>query len=43
MSSTICFNRRFAQELLQDITADTTNRDTDSVLANVTMLKFPCH
>lgn len=43
MSSTMCFNRRFAQELLQDISTDTTNRYTDSVLADVTMPKFRCH
>jgi hypothetical protein len=43
MSSTMCFNRRFAQELLQDINADMTNQYTDSVLANVTMHKFRCH
>lgn len=43
MSSTMCFNRRFAQELLQDISTDGTDRYTDSVLANVTMPKFRCH
>ncbi len=43
MSSTMCFNRRFAQELLQDIVADQSDRYTDSVLANVTMPKFRCH
>lgn len=43
MSSTMCFNRRFAHELLQDIVADQSDRYTDSVLANVTMPKFRCH
>jgi hypothetical protein len=43
MSSTMCFNRAFAQELLQDISADNSGRYTDSVLATVTMPKFRCH
>lgn len=43
MSSTMCFNRRFAQELLADITADTQHHYTDNVVAKVTMPKFRCH
>lgn len=43
MSSTMCFNRRFAQELLADITNDTKHQYTDNVVAHVTMPKFRCH
>lgn len=43
MSSTMCFNRRFAQELLNDITEDRSNHYTDNVVAKVTMPKFRCH
>ncbi|MDQ2990118.1 MAG: glycosyltransferase family 2 protein [Pseudomonadota bacterium] len=43
MSSTMCFNRAFAQELLRDISADTSGQYTDGVLARVTMPKFRCH
>jgi hypothetical protein len=43
MSSTMCFNRRFAQELLADITEDRTHHYTDNVVALVTMPKFRCH
>jgi hypothetical protein len=42
MSSTMCFNRAFAQELLADITADTQHHYTDNVVAHVTMPKFRC-
>jgi hypothetical protein len=42
MSSTMCFTRRFARELLEDIEADTSNQYTDNVVANVTMPKFRC-
>ena len=43
MSSTMCFNRRFAQELLADIDRDTGHQYTDNIVANVTMPKFRCH
>lgn len=43
MSSTMCFNRRFAEQLLEDISADTTHQYTDNVLAHVTMPRFRCH
>ena len=43
MSSTMCFNRRFAQELLADIVQDTRHQYTDNVVAHVTMPKFRCH
>jgi hypothetical protein len=42
MSSTMCFNRRFARELLADIESDTSNYYTDNVVAKVTMPKFKC-
>lgn len=42
MSSTMCFNRPFAQQLLADIEADTANHYTDNVVAKVTMPKFKC-
>jgi hypothetical protein len=42
MSSTMCFRRNFASELLSDIEADTTNQYTDNVVAKVTMPKFRC-
>jgi len=42
MSSTMCFNRRFAKSLLADIEADTENFYTDNVVAKVTMQKFRC-
>ncbi len=42
MSSTMCFNRRFAQELLQDIARDSVHQYTDNVVAQVTMPKFRC-
>jgi glycosyltransferase involved in cell wall biosynthesis len=42
MSSTMCFNRQFAQELLSDITHDAQNYYTDNVVARVTMPKFRC-
>lgn len=43
MSSTMCFNRAFAQELLADIGRDTEHHYTDNVVAKVTMPKFRCH
>ena len=44
MSSTMCFNRRFAQELLADIARDDNKTQyTDNIVANVTMPKFRCH
>jgi hypothetical protein len=43
MSSTMCFNRPFAQQLLHDISTDESNRYTDGVLASVTMPRFRCH
>jgi len=43
MSSTMCFNRAFAEELLRDITQDTQHHYTDNVVALVTMPKFRCH
>jgi hypothetical protein len=43
MSSTMCFNRRFAQQLLADIEADQSNQYTDNIVAHVTMPKFRCH
>lgn len=42
MSSTMCFNRSFAQELLADIGTDTAHYYTDNVVAKVTMPKFRC-
>lgn len=42
MSSTMCFNRAFAQQLLADITSDTQHHYTDNVVAHVTMPKFHC-
>ena len=43
MSSTMCFNRAFALELLADITHDRSHQYTDNVVAHVTMPKFRCH
>jgi hypothetical protein len=43
MSSTMCFNRAFAQQLLADISNDTQHHYTDNVVAHVTMPKFRCH
>ena len=43
MSSTMCFNRAFAIELLADIEADTQQQFTDNVVAKVTMPKFRSH
>ena len=42
MSSTMCFNRKFARELLADIEADAEHQYTDNVVAKVTMPKFKC-
>ena len=42
MSSTMCFNRRFARELLADIESDKDTYYTDNVVAKVTMPKFRC-
>jgi hypothetical protein len=38
----MCFNRRFAEQLLVDITQDSRHRYTDNVVAHVTMPKFRC-
>jgi hypothetical protein len=44
MSSTMCFRRKFAQELLADIARDQYHTYyTDNVVANVTMPKFRCN
>src|SRR5262249_11365036 len=43
MSSTMCFNRPFAQQLLADITEDRSHQYTDNVVAQVTMPRFRCH
>ncbi len=43
MRSSICFNRRFALELLADLTADPTHSYPDQVVAHVTMPKFRCN
>lgn len=42
MSSTMCFKRGFARELLADIEGDTSHPYTDNVVAKVTMPKFRC-
>ncbi|AMO23065.1 hypothetical protein GCM10027034_44980 [Ramlibacter solisilvae] len=42
MSSTMCFNRRFAQQLLADIGEDPGYQYTDNVVAKVTMPRFRC-
>jgi hypothetical protein len=42
MSSTMCFNRRFAEQLLVDIVQDREHHYTDNVVAHVTMPKFRC-
>lgn len=42
MSSTMCFNQRFARELLGDILQDRRHQYTDNVVAHVTMPKFRC-
>ena len=42
VSSSMCFNRRFAQQLLADITSDTKHQYTDNVVAHETMPKFNC-
>jgi hypothetical protein len=43
MSSTMCFNRAFAAQLLHDLLADTTHAYSDNVLAQVTMPRFRCY
>lgn len=42
MSSTMCFNRKFAAQLLTDLEADQSHHYTDNVVAHVTMPKFRC-
>lgn len=42
MSSTMCFNRAFAGQLLHDLTHDTQHHYSDNVVAQVTMPKFRC-
>jgi hypothetical protein len=41
-SSIMCFNRRFAEQLLLDIVQDREHHYTDNVVAHVTMPKFRC-
>lgn len=42
MSSTMCFGRAFAEQLLADLLADTVHHYSDNVLAHVTMPRFRC-
>ncbi|MBI5279884.1 MAG: hypothetical protein HY854_25870 [Burkholderiales bacterium] len=42
MSSTMCFNRAFATELLDDLVKDSQHHYSDNVVAHVTMPKFRC-
>lgn len=42
MSSSMCFNRAFAGQLLADLLADTLHHYTDNVVAHVTMPRFRC-
>lgn len=42
MSSTMCFNRAFAEQLLQDLEQDTQHQYSDNVVAHVTMPRFRC-
>jgi hypothetical protein len=42
MSSTMCFNRPFATQLLHDLVNDTQHYYSDNVVAHVTMPKFRC-
>ena len=42
VSSSMCFNRAFARQLLADITGDTQHQYTDNVVAEVTMPRFRC-
>jgi hypothetical protein len=42
MSSTMCFTRSFARELLADIEAQPLDTLTDNIIASVTMPKFRC-
>lgn len=42
MSSSMAFNRAFAEQLLMDLMADNKNYFADNVLATVTMPKFRC-
>ena len=43
MSSSMCFNRSFAQDLLADLAGDKQHHYADNVVAHVTMPKFRCH
>ena len=42
MSSTMCFNRAFALQLLADLAGDTQHPYADNVVAHLTMPKFRC-
>lgn len=42
VSSSVCFNRAFAGQLLHDLTHDTSHAYADNVLAHVTMPRFDC-
>lgn len=42
MSSTMCFNRAFATQLLLDLVQDADHQYADNVVAHVTMPKFRC-
>lgn len=42
MSSSMCFRRAFAEQLLHDLDADTEHFYADNVLAKVTMPRFRC-
>lgn len=42
VSSTMCFNRAFAQQLLHDLTHDSQHQYADNVVALVTMPRFRC-
>lgn len=42
MSASMCFNRPFAEQLLQDLAADTRPVYADQVVAEITMPKFRC-
>ena len=42
MSASMCFNRAFAQQLLQDLLDDREHQYADNVVAHVTMPRFRC-
>ena len=43
MASSMCFNRRFAEELLLDLNNNLAIGNADGVVASITMPKFTCH